>query len=116
MMAILENKTQNKILLKDLMIADQMYSRMKGLLGTKDLSEQQGLWIHRCNSIHTFFMKFSIDCVFLDAEMHIKDIVFAVPPGRIVLPRWGSSSVIEMKSGLAKQKEFKVGDQLYVGG
>lgn len=114
-MATLENKTQNKVLLQDLKIADGMWSRMVGLLGTKNLDDQQGMWIHPCNSIHTFFMKFAIDCVFLDSKMKIKKIVSDIAPGRLIAPCWGAKSVVELKAGMARQKELKVGDQLHVG-
>lgn len=114
-MAVLENKTQNKVLLNHLRIADRTWARAVGLLGTAQLHEQEGLWIHPCNSIHTFFMKYPIDCVFLDSKMKIKKIVPNVNPGKIVWPCWGAKSVVEMKSGTAKKYELKIGDQLHVG-
>ena len=114
-MAVLWNETQKKEVLKDLRIARTSWKRMKGLLGTRSLSEQEGLWIHACNSVHTFFMNYAIDCIFLDQKMNVKAIVENVQPGRLVWPRWGARSVIEVKGGFAHQQGLKVGDRLNVG-
>ena len=114
-MAILWNETQKKEILNDLKVARNPWSRMKGLLGTTSLSEQEGLWIHSCDSVHTFFMNYAIDCIFLDKKMNVKAIVENVSPNRVVWPRWGARSVIEVKSGLAKQQGVQVGDRLNVG-
>lgn len=107
--------SEKAVLISDLKVADQIWSRTKGLLGTKDLSPEQGLWIHRCNSIHTFFMNYSIDCVFVDKNLVIKSLVKDVKPGRMLWPIWGADSVVELKSGQIEKLGFKMGDQLYVG-
>ncbi len=107
--------SEKAVLISDLKVADQFWSRTKGLLGTKDLSPEQGLWIHRCNSIHTFFMNYSIDCVFVDKNLVIKSLVKDVKPGRMLWPIWGADSVVELKSGQIEKLGFKMGDQLYVG-
>lgn len=114
-MPVLWNQTQQTKMLGQLKVADNMPSRMKGLLGTSGLTSEEGLWIHACNSVHTFFMKYAIDCVFLDKNMKVKSIVREVKPGRIVLPRWGAISVVEMAAGRAHELNVKVGDQLNVG-
>jgi uncharacterized membrane protein (UPF0127 family) len=107
--------SQKQILLSDLQIADQMWSRMKGLLGTKDLSENSGLWLNPGNSIHTYFMKYAIDCVFLNSKLEIRKLVRNVEPGKLILPIWGARSVIEMKSGSIEKLGLQVGEQLHVG-
>lgn len=103
-----------KVLIADLKVASNAFSRMKGLLGTHSLTNEQALWIDRGNSIHTFFMKFPIDCVFLDKQMRVKRIHEDVRPSRLVLPVFGARSVIEMNAGLARKLGLKVGDQVNV--
>ncbi|MGZ3768822.1 MAG: DUF192 domain-containing protein [Bdellovibrio sp.] len=115
MMAALINKATNEILIPTLEIAKTFSTRGKGLLGRTSLPEQEALWIHRCNSIHTFFMKFSIDCIFVDKNLKVKAIYENVQPWRLILPVWGASSVIELSSGAVSKKKVQVGDQLYVG-
>ncbi len=114
-MATLQNLTQDKKLQGNLKIAKSFWSRSKGLLGTRTLSDDEALWIHACNSIHTFFMSYPIDCVFLDSELCVKSLVTNVMPGRIVWPKWGANSVIEMKSGSIKRFGLRLGDRLDVG-
>jgi uncharacterized membrane protein (UPF0127 family) len=103
-----------ELLLDQLQLADGFYSRAKGLLGRKSLAANQALWIKPCRDIHTFFMKFSIDCVFLDRKMQIVKIAPEVSPFRLVGPYWKSESVMEFQSGFVETKKLKVGDHLYV--
>lgn len=115
-MAKLLRADNQQLLISNLRIADSMITRLRGLLGTQQLPADQALWIHRCNSIHTFFMKYAIDCVFLDREMVIKSIKSDVRPGRIVWPQWGATTVVEMKSGVAvEQLGLRKGEKLHVG-
>ncbi|GIL16654.1 MAG: hypothetical protein BroJett040_04050 [Oligoflexia bacterium] len=114
-MATLFNKTKSAELISDLKIADNLFSRMKGLLGTNELSENQAMWIHRCNSIHTYFMKYPIDCVFLTRDLRVLSIVESVGPWKMVWPQWGADSVVEMRSGNAKKLKLNIGDELHVG-
>ena len=114
-MTALLNKTTNQELIANLEVAKTFWSRGKGLLGRSSLAEEQALWIHQCNSIHTCFMKFAIDCVFVDKNLKVKAIYRDVKPWRLVLPIWGASSVIEMASGTSSKLKISVGDQLYVG-
>ncbi len=111
----LESKTKNQILIADLEVAESFLARGKGLLGRESLSFDQALWILHCNSIHMFFMKFPIDCIFLDKSLKVKAIREDVKPGRLVLPIWGADSVVELAAGSVRRLNVSVGDQLYVG-
>jgi len=114
-MVALWNQTQNQKVIGDLQIATSLWSRMRGLLGTQELPHDRALWILACNSIHTFFMKYPIDCVFLDKNMCIESLVSDVRPGRMVWPKWRATSVIEMRSGSIQKMGLRTGDQLNVG-
>lgn len=107
--------SQKQVLLSDLRIANQPLARMKGLLGTSEISSDSGLWLDPGNSIHTFFMKYSIDCVFLNSKMQVRKLVKDVQPGKLIFPVWGARSVIELKSGSIEKLGLHIGDQLYVG-
>jgi len=113
-MAKLMNADQ-KILLSDLTVADTMWSRGKGLLGTKDLAPNKGIWLKPGNSIHTFFMNYAIDCIFVDSNLQVKALVPNVQPGKMIWPIWSAKSVIEVKAGVLSQLNLQVGDQLHVG-
>jgi uncharacterized membrane protein (UPF0127 family) len=103
-----------ELLLDRLDLAEGLWSRGKGLLGRKKLESHEALWIRPCNNIHTFFMKFAIDCIFVDKKMEIKNLAKNVGPFRFVGPFWRSHSVIETKSGFIDAKKLEVGDHLYV--
>jgi uncharacterized membrane protein (UPF0127 family) len=83
-------------------MADNLVTRFRGLLGRRQLPPTNALWLRPCNSIHTFFMKFSIDVLFLDKENRIIDIARNIPPYRVLSPRWRAASVIEMSAGSSK--------------
>ena len=114
-MAVLLSKVNNEALVPKLDVASQMWPRMKGLLGTQELHQGQGLWIHQCNSIHTFFMNYPIDCVFLDKKMKVMYLVENILPWRITFPKWGADSVVELPAGQVNHLKIKLGDEMYVG-
>jgi hypothetical protein len=114
-MAVLRSETRNLQLISDLKVATSEWARGKGLLGTKSLGPEEALLIPRCNAIHTFFMKFTIDCVFIDKNNRIKAIYPEVKPFRMVWPVWGAISVIEFPAGRAKELSLEVGELLHVG-
>jgi uncharacterized membrane protein (UPF0127 family) len=103
-----------ELLLENLELAESFWARGKGLLGRKKIEDNEALWIKPCNNIHTFFMKFRIDCIFIDKKMEIQKIVSDIPSFRLIGPFWKSFSVIETQAGFAEKKKLKTGDQLYV--
>ncbi|RYZ84134.1 MAG: DUF192 domain-containing protein [Proteobacteria bacterium] len=114
-MPVLRSETRQQQLISDLKVAATEWARGKGLLGQSALGPEEALMIPRCNAVHTFFMRFSIDCVFLDRNLNVKAIRKAVPPNRIVWPIWGASSVIEFPAGRSSELNLQVGERLHVG-
>lgn len=112
----LMSQTKNSMLLEDLKIASTFYSRAKGLLGRKRLEVQEGLWILRTNAIHTFFMNFPIDCIFVDQNLKVVGLRADVKPWRLTIPVWKASHVIEVCQGTVQQHKIEIGDQLHVVG
>lgn len=93
-------------------LADNLISRMVGLLGRPALGEQRAMYISPCNSIHTFFMRFPIDLIFLNSEMVVTRFVRAVKPWRMVLGGAGAANVIEIESGWFSPDAIAVGDKV----
>lgn len=110
------SQTKNSLVLEDLKIASSFYSRAKGLLGRERLEPQEGLWILRTFAIHTFFMKFPIDCVFVDQNLKVVGLRSGVKPWRMTTPVWRASHVIEVCQGTVQQRGIEIGDQLHVVG
>lgn len=113
-MAKLVNKTKNIVLSSDLENADSHWKRMKGLLGREGLEDHRALWIKPCSSIHTYFMKFSIDVAFVDRDLKVTRVCQDIKPGKLVFSPLRTHSVFEFNSGNLKQQAIEVGDQLHV--
>ncbi|MBQ6137665.1 MAG: DUF192 domain-containing protein [Kiritimatiellae bacterium] len=80
-------------------VARTFFERAKGLIGTPDLAPDEGMLILKCNAIHTWFMKFPIDAVFLDRDDNVVKVVRGIPPWTPIV--WGgfrSVKVLETKS------------------
>ncbi len=85
--------------------------RMKGLLGRKELPPGDGLLLRPASSIHTFFMRFSIDAVFLDRDLVVRKVAAGVKPWRLVFAR-RARSVLELQAGEAGRRGVAVGQRL----
>jgi uncharacterized membrane protein (UPF0127 family) len=92
-------------------LAATAWSRMKGLLGRKELPVGTGLLIRPASSIHMFFMRFPIDAVFLDRGLRIVGIAESLRPWRIAWRR-GAHSVLELAAGQADRRGLEVGERL----
>jgi uncharacterized membrane protein (UPF0127 family) len=86
-------------------------SRNKGLLGRDSLPEGQALILAPCNSIHTFFMRFSIDVLFMARDGRVLKLARALPGWRIAFS-WRASAVVELPAGAIERSDTQVGDLL----
>jgi Uncharacterized conserved protein len=91
-------------------IAETVLQRARGLMGREDLNG--GLLIDPCRSIHTFFMRLSIDAVFLDNANRVVRITPEIQPGRIPMPVLSARRVLELPAGSALKLGIKPGDTL----
>lgn len=73
-----------------------LWSRLRGLLGTKKLDPSQGCWLNQCNSIHTIGMHYPIDAYFLNKKNVIVKIIRNLKPNRISSLCWSAYSVLEL--------------------
>jgi uncharacterized protein len=93
-------------------LANTFLLRLTGLMGKPALPQDQGLWITPCSSIHSFFMRFAFDAVFVDDKGHIVHLVEAMPPGQVTPLIQGAKAVLELPSGTISQHQLQVGDFL----
>jgi hypothetical protein len=94
-------------------VADSAPKRLKGLLGRGGLDADEGLLLRPANSVHTAFMRFPIDVVFLDRDLSVLDVVEAVPPWR-ARARRGARAVLELAAGEAARRGITPGQTLKV--
>jgi uncharacterized membrane protein (UPF0127 family) len=92
-------------------VADSPASRLRGLLGRSELRPGEGLLLRPASSIHTCFMRFPIDAVFLDREWRIVGIRDDVRPWRTAASR-GAKAVLELPAGESARRGLSLGDQL----
>ena len=85
--------------------------RGKGLLGREGLGPGEGLWIVPCESVHTFFMRFAIDLVYIDRKNRVRKVRHAVGPWRMSACLL-AHSVIELPAGTVAATGTVRGDLL----
>jgi uncharacterized protein len=93
-------------------VADTPASRLRGLLGRSELSPGEGLLLRPASAIHTCFMRFPIDAVFLDRDWRVVAISDDVRPWRAASRR-GAKAVLELPAGESARRGLGVGDQLF---
>ena len=92
-------------------VADSPVSRMRGLLGRSELMRGEGLLLRPASAIHTWFMRFPIDAVFLDRDWRVVGISDDVRPWR-ARGRRGAKAVLELPAGESSRRGLAVGDRL----
>ena len=92
-------------------MADTAWSRFRGLMGRKELIPGQGVLLRPAGSIHTCFMRFPIDVVFMNDELEVLRVAAAVRPWRGRVQR-GARIVLELAAGEAQRAGIEPGDRL----
>ena len=109
----MRNETRNTVLAEAADLANTSSTRRTGLLKHKRLEPGDGLWIVPCESVHTFFMKFPIDLVYLDKRRKVRKVRHAVPAWRLSACLT-AHSVLELPAGTVERTGTLVGDELAV--
>ncbi len=91
----------NRTLAEPCFVATRFGDRLLGLMGERRLAQGSGLWIAPCNSIHTFFMRFEIDAVYLDRDGKVLAVRRNMKPWRVEWPVHRAHSVLEIPGGAA---------------
>jgi uncharacterized membrane protein (UPF0127 family) len=92
-------------------VADRPLRRMKGLLGRSDLRQGEGILLKPAGSVHTFFMRFAIDAVYLDKSLKVVSIARDLAPWRMSRAR-RARAVLELRAGEAARVGLTEGLQL----
>ena len=108
------NLTRGTVLATRLEAAHTGATRNKGLLGRDGLLPGEGLWIAPCESVHTFFMRFPIDLVYLDRKRRIRKVRNSVGPWRISAC-FTAQSVLELPAGAIAATRTQPGDTVEIG-
>jgi uncharacterized membrane protein (UPF0127 family) len=110
----ISNQTRDTTLASRAWAARTFWSRGVGLLGRKSLEEGEGLLIEPCKSVHTAFMRFPIDVIYIDKEHRVVKLVPSMRAFRASAALKASHAVLELPVGAIGRSQTAVGDQLAI--
>lgn len=105
------NRTRDVVVAEAADVANDSKTRREGLLKRTGLAPGEGLWIVPCEAIHCFFMKFTIDVLFLSKNKQVLKAKPSVKPWRIAACL-RAHSVLELPEGRIAATGTRAGDQL----
>ncbi|MBX9695782.1 MAG: DUF192 domain-containing protein [Cyanobacteria bacterium] len=109
------NKSKEVLLASSARMADSFFSRLKGLLGTKELKDGEALYLIPCRSIHMFGMNYAIDALFLDKTNTVVGVVHSIEPGKVSSVFKSAEGCLELPSGVLERTNTNIGDQIEFG-
>jgi hypothetical protein len=110
---LIANLTRGNIACDQVIVADRALRRMRGLLGRRELATGDGLLLQPAPSIHTAFMRFPIDVVFIDRNLQVLKVVEDMPAWRTASAR-RAKSALELAAGEIARRGIAIGDQLVI--
>ena len=93
------------------LLAETALTRMRGLLGRRELPTGEGILLRPASSVHMAFMRFPIDAVFLDRDLRVVKVAAELRPWRAAGSR-GAKAVLEIPAGEAARRGIRTGDRL----
>jgi uncharacterized protein len=111
---MIHNQKNNHILGKNINEATGLYDRTKGLMFSRSMSGFDGLLIRACNSVHTCFMCYPLDLIFLDKHERVVKCIENKKPWRMTMFYFKASSTLELPVGTIKNANVVEGDQLRI--
>jgi len=112
---VLYNVTKKTVVVNNLRIAGSFKERLTGLMFRKSIGSSEGLMLMGCNAIHTCFMRFSLDVVFMDMNYRVVYIKEKIKPWRQSGFIHKAHIALELPEGTVNKKNIAVGDILFPG-
>jgi hypothetical protein len=104
-------REDGRVVAESVVVADSTGRRLRGLLGKKELPSGHGVLLRPAWSIHTAFMRFPIDVVFLDADQIVIKIVPNLQSFKTASCR-GAREVVELRAGECERRGLALGDRV----
>lgn len=104
------NQTKNTVLAEEAVVANTFFSRIKGLLGRREFNNGEALILKPCVSIHTFFMRFPIDVLFVGKDSKVIKATSSLKPSRITSIYFNATFAIELPAGIIQSTATCEGD------
>jgi uncharacterized membrane protein (UPF0127 family) len=109
----LVNQRTDEALAQHVEVAVTRRARRKGLLGRDGFGSSCALILAPCAAIHTMFMRFDIDAVFVDDDGRAVKVVRRLAPWRIAVDAT-AHAVVELPAGSLSDDDVAIGDRLYL--
>lgn len=115
--------------LKNAQLAASFFAKLRGLMGRELLCDGEGLFLRNCSQVHTHFMRFTIDVIYLkdahgnglseagkanDSASFEVVAVETLPPWKFGSKFAGARHVLEVSEGAASQ--LRAGDLITMEG
>lgn len=114
---LLDEETGN-VLAEKIETADSFWSRLRGLMFRREFEKGEALLFGFSKPkkfrIHTFFVFFPIDLIYLNEEFEVLEIEEGLPPWRVYNPSVEASYLVELPAGEIEQFGVEGGDELKI--
>lgn len=111
-MVQVKNVNRNSELIREGQMANNRWTRLRGLIGVRHLSEGQGIVIDPCHGVHCMFMSIPIDVVYVNKQHQVVALDKAMKPWAIGKIYRESHYVVEVPIGTIERTQTEIGDQL----
>lgn len=98
------NYSTGKVISSHVVMADRFIARLTGLMAKKEISSENALILRPCSQVHTFFMRFNIDILFLNRDFRVKHVIENMRPWKISRLVWGARCVVELPGGTLRNR------------
>ncbi|MFM8593707.1 MAG: DUF192 domain-containing protein [Chloroflexota bacterium] len=109
-MASVVNQRTGEPVFDDVRTAEGSWGAFKGLMFDASMPDRQGLLFRPARGIHTHFMRFPIDLIFLDDDDRVVAVRESMTPWKFDFR--SAAAVIEANGGTARTQGIKIGDVL----
>ena len=106
------NRTRNTLLGSRVEVASTFWGRLRGFIGRTEPKRGEGLLFLRCDGIHTFWMSFDLDVLFLDEKGRVLEVYRSIRPWRRTRRVAGARYVLEVPVGTIDASGTQAGDEL----
>lgn len=108
------NQRNNEELAAQVGKAYSFLMRLKGLMFSKELPNGCSLHLKPCQSVHTYFMNYPIDVVFVNKQQEIVGVVESMSPRKVSKVYRSAASVFEFPAGTISRTNTNIGDKLVI--
>jgi uncharacterized membrane protein (UPF0127 family) len=108
---VLRREDDGEILCDRCVLADTLWRRLRGLIGHGKLDAGEGIVLRPSWTVHTFFLRFPIDVMFVDVDQVVTKVVPNLSPWRWATCR-GARDVVELRAGECERAQVAVGQRL----